>query len=138
MPSRFFVGLDVSWNVFDGFETSARTREANLRLRRYERQLEAYRAEISAQAYDVLALIAIQARQLQLNEKRSQATSESYRVAERDAAEGRLSAQALRERQLHAQETSLNVLRTRVTLLLALNDYLDLTLPAALELPPQS
>jgi len=132
----YFVGLDVSWNVFDGFETSARAREANFRLRRYERQLEAYRAEITAQAYDVLNHIAFQARQLQLNEKRAKATNEGYLVAERDATEGRLSSQALRERQLNSQETSLSVLRTRVSLLLALNDYLDLTLPAAIDLPP--
>ncbi len=132
----FFAGVEVSWNVFDGFETSARTREASARLRRMERQLEAYRAELSAQAYAVLDQIGFQVRQLQLNEKRAQATTEGLRSAERDAAEGRLSAQALRERQLSAQETSLNVLRARVTLLLALNDYLDLTLPAAVELAP--
>jgi outer membrane protein TolC len=129
-----FAGVEVSWNVFDGFETSARTREASARLRRMERQLEAYRAELSAQAYAVLDQIGFQVRQLQLNEKRAQATTEGLRSAERDADEGRLSAQALRERQLSAQETSLNVLRTRVTLLLALNDYFDLTLPAAVEL----
>jgi outer membrane protein TolC len=131
----YFAGLEVTWNVFDGFETSARVRESNLRMRRYERQLEAYRAELTAQAYDVLNTIYFQARQLTLNEKRAQATELGYRSAVQDASEGRLSAQSLRERQLNAREYSLNVLRTRITLLLALNDYLDLTLPAAIELP---
>ena len=131
----YFVGVDVSWNIFDGFETSARARESNLRFRRYERQLEAYRAELTAQAYDVLNIISIHAKQLSLNEKRAKATQGSFAVAERDAAEGRLSAQNLRERQLNNQETALNLLRTRVNLLLALNDYLDLTLPAAIDLP---
>jgi hypothetical protein len=64
--------------------------------------------------------------------------TESLRSAERDAGEGRLSAQALRERQIGAQESALNVLRTRVTLLVALNDFLDLTLPAAIELSPEA
>lgn len=134
----YFAGLEVSWNVFDGFETSARSREAATRLRRIERQLEAYRAELSAQAYGVLDQIEIQLRQLRLNEQRSRAMTESLRSAERDAGEGRLSAQALRERQIGAQESALNVLRTRVTLLVALNDFLDLTLPAAIELSPEA
>lgn len=133
----YFAGLEISWNVFDGFETSARKREASARMRRYERQLEAYCAELAAQAGDVLNTISLQLRQLQLNDTRASIATQSLTSAESDAAEGRLSAQALRERRIGAQETELNALRTRVTLLLALNDYLDLTLPVAVDLPAQ-
>ena len=130
----YFAGLEVNWNIFDGFANSAQIREANLRKRRYETLLAAYRAELTAQAYDVLNKIAIQARQLQLNEKRSQSTAESLKVAKLDAGEGRLSVQTLQERQLGFQKLQLEVLSTRVTLLLAINDYLDLTIPAAVSL----
>jgi len=133
-----FVGLDVNWNIFDGFETAAKVRESNLRRRRIELQLKAYQAELTAQAYTVLTQITSQARQLQLNEKRAQVANDNLGVLERQAAEGRISAQTLRDAQTSANDTNLNVLRTRVVLLLALNDFLDLTLPASIDLPAKS
>ncbi len=130
----YFVGVDVSWNIFDGFETSAKRREANFRLRRIERELAAYQDELRAQSFDLLRQIAFRARQLQLDERRAALSATTLATQEREAGEGRVSAAALRERRLASGESALNALRSRVTLLLALNDYLDLTLPAAVEL----
>jgi outer membrane protein TolC len=131
----FFVGLDITWNIFDGFQTSAKTRESNLRKRRYEAQLESYRAELTAQAYSILNQISFQARQLHLNEKRARVASDSIGVLGREAAEGRISAQTLSDRVANFNETNLGVLRSRVILLLSLNDFIDLTLPASIDLP---
>lgn len=131
---NYFVGIDVNWNIFDGFETSSRRREAQFRLRRIERELAAYQEELRAQSYDLLRQIAFRARQLQLDERRASLSSSTLATQEREAAEGRVSASALRERRLAAGENNLVALRSRITLLLALNDYLDLTLPAAVEL----
>jgi outer membrane protein TolC len=128
----YFIGLEVSWNVFDGLETSARSRESSARLRRIERNLEAYRAELAAQASNLLEQIGFLARQLTIDERRAVHQAEAFASAERDAAEGRLSAQTLNERRLSAHEFRVNALRSRVALLLALNDHLDLTLPVAL------
>lgn len=131
---NYFVGVDVSWNIFDGFETSAKRREANFRLRRIERELAAYQDELRAQSFDLLRQIAFRARQLQLDERRAALSASTLATQEREAKEGRVSTASLRERRLASGENELAALRSRVTLLLALNDYLDLTLPAAIEL----
>lgn len=126
----YFIGIDASWNVFDGGETSARKRESLLRQRRIEGQLEAYRAELRAQAINVVDQIAFLTRQFQLDERLAALVDQTFANQQREASEGRTSAQGFRQQQLAAQEGRLAAQRTRVRLLLALNDYLDLTLPA--------
>ncbi len=129
----YFVGVGVSWNVFDGFATSAKKRETLLRERRLERQLEAYRAELAAQSNNLLTQINFLARQLQIDQRRSEIGAQTFASQERDAKEGRLAPQAFRGAQLVYNETQLAALRTRVRLILALNDFLDLTLPVAVD-----
>ena len=128
-----FIGIDATWNVFDGFETSARKRESQLRQRRLERQLEAYRAELRAQAANVVEQIGFFARQYQLDERRAALSEQTFLIQKREMDEGRVSAPVFRQQQLAVQESRLGELRVRVRLLLALNDYLDLTLPAAVD-----
>ncbi len=124
-----FIGLDVSWNVFDGFQTSARKRESLLRQRRLERQLESYQSELRSQAINIVDQIAFLARQFQLDERRAALQEQAFTFQQRDADEGRTSPQVFRQQQLGMQESRLATFRMRVQLLLALNDYLDLTLP---------
>ncbi len=128
-----FIGIDATWNVFDGFETSARKRESLLRQRRLERQLEAYRAELRAQAANVVEQIGFFTRQYQLDERRAALSEQTFLIQKREMDEGRVSAPVFRQQQLAVQESRLGELRVRVRLLLALNDYLDLTLPAAVD-----
>ena len=132
----YFVGLDISWNVFDGYETSARKRETQLRQRRLERQLEAYRAELRAQSTQVVTQIGFIARQLQLDQRRAELAAQGFAAQERDAKQGRIAPQAFRANVLANNETQFAALRSRVRLLLAINDYLDLTLPAAVDYTP--
>jgi outer membrane protein TolC len=128
-----FIGIDATWNVFDGFETSARKRESRLRQRRLEQQLEAYRAELRAQAVNVVQQIGFLARQYQLDERRTALAEQSFNIQKREMDEGRMSAPVFRQHQLGIRESRLAELRVRVRLILALNDYLDLTLPAAVD-----
>lgn len=131
----FFIGLDVTWNIFDGFETSARKRETLLRQRRLERQLDAFRAELRFQSTNIVTEIAFAARQLTLAQRRGDLAAQNLAVQSRDAKEGRTSPQTYRQQELTHNEIQFAALRSRVQLLLALNDYLDLTLPAAVDLP---
>ncbi len=128
-----FIGIDASWNIFDGFETSARKRESQLRQRRLERQLEAYRSELRAQAVNVVVQIGFLARQYQLDERRAALAEQTFSIQKREMDEGRVSAPVFRQQQVAVQESRLAELRMRVRLLLALNDYLDLTLPAVVD-----
>jgi outer membrane protein TolC len=130
----YFVGIGMSWNVFDGFATSAKKRETLLRERRMERDLEAYRAELRSQGVTVVAQIGFIARQLQIDQRRAELATQSFELQERDAKDGRISAQAFRSVQVAHNEAQQTASRTRVRLLLAINDYLDLTLPASVNL----
>ena len=130
----YFVGIGMTWNVFDGFTTSAKKRETLLRERRLERQLEAYRGELRAQSVVVVSQIGFLARQLQIDQRRAELSTQSFGVQEREAKEGRVSAQAFRSVQVAQNEAQQAATRTLVRLLLAINDYLDLTLPAAVNL----
>ncbi len=129
----YFVGLGVSWNIFDGFATSAKKRESLLHERRLERQLEAYRAELLAQSTNLVSQISFIARQLQIDQRRAELATQSFGVQQRDAKEGRIAPQAFRSVQLAYNESQLPALRSRVMLILAINDYLDLTLPVAVD-----
>jgi outer membrane protein TolC len=130
----YFIGIGMTWNVFDGFTTAAKKRETQLRERRLERQLEAYRGELRAQSVVVVSQIGFIARQLQIDQRRAELSAQSFGVQEREAKEGRVSAQAFRSVQIAQNEVQQMAMRTRVRLLLAINDYLDLTLPAAVNL----
>jgi outer membrane protein TolC len=130
----YFVGIGMTWNVFDGFATAAKKRETLLRERRLERQLEAYRAELRAQSVVVVTQIGFIARQLQIDQRRAELSTQSFSTQQTEAKEGRIAPQAFRGVQLAHHETQQAVSRTRVRLLLAINDYLDLTLPASVNL----
>jgi len=131
----YFVGIGVSWNVFDGFATAAKKRETLLRERRLERQLGAYRAELLSQSTHLVRQIGFIARQLQIDQRRGDLATQAFNVQKRDAEEGRISPQTLRSLQLGYNETQLTALRTRVRLIMGINDYLDLTLPVAIDYP---
>ncbi|MCS6245061.1 MAG: TolC family protein [Opitutus sp.] len=130
----YFVGVSMAWNVFDGSSNSAKKREVLLRQRRLDAQLVAFRDELRLQCATVVAMIGFSARQLQIDQRRAELATQKFAVQERDAKEGRISQQELRSKQVVHNEAQQTVSRTRVRLLLAINDYLDLTLPAAVNL----
>ena len=130
----YFIGIGMTWNVFDGFTTAAKKRETQLRERRLERQLETYRGELRAQSVVVVSQIGFIARQLQIDQRRAELSAQSFIVQQLDAKEGRVSPQAFLGLQITQNEVQQTAMRTRVRLLLAINDYLDLTLPAAVNL----
>jgi outer membrane protein TolC len=130
-----FIGIDMSWNIFDGFATAARKRETLLKQRQLERQLADYRAELQAQSANVINQISFIARQLQLDERRAVLARQAFISQETDMKEGRTAPQAFRNQKIAFNDSQQATLRSRTRLLLALNDYLDLTLPAAIDLP---
>ncbi|EIP99830.1 outer membrane protein [Opitutaceae bacterium TAV1] len=127
--TTWFIGVDVNWNIFDGFETSQRKRESNLRRRRMETQFNAWEAELRAQSDAVLDDLSFQARRLALQQRRYQLAGDAWTRDQRDHAEGRLAATAFRDRQLAVYESELNILQARAALIMGVTDYLDLTAP---------
>ncbi len=125
-----FFGVSANWNIFDGFETSQRKRESNLRRRRIETALNTYEAELRAQSDSVLNNLSFQARRLAIQQRRYELTTDAFARSQRDRAEGQLSDTAFRERQQDIYDRELDILRARTSLLMGLADYLDLTATA--------
>lgn len=126
----YFAGIDVSWNIFDGFETRQRKLESTLRQRRLENDLAAFQSELAAQAADTLTQLHFQARRLDLEQQRFTLTRESFASSKRDLDEGRLASAAYRERELSLYDEELALATARAALLMGITDYLDLVTPA--------
>lgn len=127
----YFAGLDVSWNIFDGFETRHRRIESNLRRRRAETELNSFQATLAAEAAKLLDTLSLQTRRLDLEQRRLVLARSAFTSQQRDFEQGRLAAQAYREKQLTLQDAELTALRNHASLLMAFTDYLDLTTPVA-------
>ena len=126
----YFVGLNVHWNIFDGFSTSASKRESLLRARRYEVSLNNYKKEITAQAEQVLQQIAFQTKLVRLEAQRADLHAARYSSKHSESKSGRVSTKELHAHELNKSGADLNLIRTQSVLLLMLNDYLDLVTPA--------
>lgn len=129
--TTLFVGVGVRWNIFDGFETTHKRTETRLRINRLERELQAYEAEVKAQAANILTTIEFQARRLQIDERRFALATADLARKRQDRGSGLASDSQFKAQQLVHSEQELQLLRSRVALLLAISDYLDLTRPAA-------
>jgi outer membrane protein TolC len=127
----YFAGLDVTWNIFDGFETRHRRIESNLRRRRAETELNSFQATLAAEASKLLDTLSLQTRRLDLEQRRLVLARSAFASQQRDFEQGRLAAQAYREKQLALQDAELAALRNHASLLMAFTDYLDLTTPVA-------
>lgn len=129
----YFVGLSVSWNVFDGFTNRARKREALLRTRRVEQHLINLQNEISAQAKHVLQQLDFHVDQLRLDTDRAKLLKERYKFEKGELEAGRRSKTDLRNYAIQSADAQVNLVRSKSVLLLLINDYLDLTLPVIVE-----
>lgn len=125
----YFAGIDVSWNIFDGFETRQRKMESKLRQRRLENDLAQFQSELRAQATNTLTQLAFQSRRLDLEQQRFNLSRESFSSSQRERDEGRLAAATFRERQLSLQDEELALNTARAALLMGITDYLDLVTP---------
>ncbi|MEY4489275.1 MAG: hypothetical protein RIQ79_1783, partial [Verrucomicrobiota bacterium] len=126
----YFAGLDVSWNIFDGFETRHRRIESNLRRRRAETELSSFQAALAAEAANLLDTLSFQTRRLDLEQRRLELARATFASQKREFETGLLAAQSYREKQLALQDAELSALRNHAALLMAFTDYLDLTTPA--------
>lgn len=125
----YFAGIDMSWNIFDGFETRQRKLESKLRQRRLENDLSAFREELAAQAANTVTELSFQARRLDLEQQRFNLTRDSISSSKRDFDEGRLAPATYRERQLASFDEELSLVTHRAALLMGITDYLDLVTP---------
>ena len=125
----YFMGLSVNWNIFDGFSTSASKRESLLRKNRYQVSLNNYKKEITAQAKHILEQIEFQVKLVRIELKRAELHAARYTSKYDESEDGRISSKQLQAHALDKSNADLNLIRAQSSLLLMLNDYLDLVTP---------
>ncbi|MGE9289520.1 MAG: TolC family protein [Puniceicoccales bacterium] len=121
---RYFAGLSVSWNVFDGFATQANRRINLLQKRRLESQIRTNIELLEEERYQMTNDLLVMIRKQRLVERRFELDSRIYSRVKSLYSEGRVSTNEFRttQEEFYADEFSLHV--ARASLLQAVADYL--------------
>lgn len=116
----FFAGLQVQWNLFDGYETRGRKMAALARQRLSEGRLTQARQNARRQARTALETLAYRARQMQSREDRLLLQERQWQLREEQSSRGAASPQeVLHDRTAH-DAARLAALQARVDYWLAL------------------
>jgi len=123
---RWFAGLSVSWNVFDGFATQASRRINLLQKRRLESQIQTNIEILEEEQTQIANNLLVMIRKQRLVERRFELDSKIYSRVKQQYGEGRISVSKFRESQagFYADEYNLHV--ARASLLQAVADYLGI------------
>lgn len=124
-----FAGIQISWNIFDGFQTRNEKIEATTKLRRMEMQLNQLSAELKLQAMEMLDHLLFEVRDLAIQESMFESETIQLSNKEADAQEGRISAQALNREKHRLGLSELALHQRRANLILSINDYQNLVTP---------
>lgn len=121
---RWFAGLSVSWNIFDGFATQADRRINLLQKRRLESQIRTNIEILDEERTRMTDRLLVMVRKQRLVERRFELDSRIYSRVKQQYGEGRVSANEFRTTQaeFYSDEYSLHV--ARASLLQAIADYL--------------
>jgi len=121
---RWFAGLSVSWNVFDGFATQASRRINLLQKRRLESQIRTNIEILDEERTKMSNNLLVMIRKQRLVERRFDLDSKIYSRVKQQFSDGRVSMNEFRKSQaeFYADEYSLHV--ARASLLQAVADYL--------------
>lgn len=121
---RWFAGLSVSWNVFDGFATQANRRTNLLERRRLQSQILTNIEILNEEKSVIKDELSVMIRKQRLAERRFELDSRIYSRVKSEFSDGRISANEFRSTQaeFYAQEYALHV--ARAALLETVADYL--------------
>jgi len=121
---RWFAGLSVSWNVFDGFATQANRRINLLERRRLQSQIQTNIEILNEEKTAIKNELLVMIRKQRLAERKFELDSRIYSRVKSEFSDGRVSANEFRATQVdyYAQEFALHV--ARASLLRVIADYL--------------
>lgn len=96
----FFAGVEVNWNIFDGFEARSRRAASSTRLRLEERRRGRLETEWRHDLEDLESRVRFREREMSVADKRLALAEESLERARADFEAGRLSAIDLARREV--------------------------------------
>ena len=121
---RWFAGLSVSWNIFDGFATQASRRINLLEKRRLESQMKTNSERLDEQRVEIRSDLLNMVRKQRLAERRFELESRIYSRVKGEFSEGRVSTNEFRKTQSEYYQKEYNLHLSRFTLLRSITDYL--------------
>lgn len=124
-----FGGINVSWNIFDGFRTKHQKIEAKLKHRRLEAKLNRLSDDLGLEQQSMVDRLQSQVEQTDVLEKRYKLQLRSFENSQTEAQAGRLSTSELTLAESRLSELKVTLLEARAMLLMQMSDYLDLIEP---------
>ncbi|MFP4352086.1 MAG: TolC family protein [Puniceicoccaceae bacterium] len=121
---RWFAGLSVSWNVFDGFATQASRRINLLEKRRLESRMRSNEQLLDEQRIEIHSELLSMIRKQRLAERRFDLDSRIYSRVKGEYSEGRVSTNQFRQTQSDFYVKEYNLHLSRFLLLRTITDYL--------------
>ncbi len=116
----YYSGVNVNWNIFDGFATRAAVRQAKVLVRQSERALDDARTQLAQDLADGSTDVTLTVKELQIAEERFAQTSSRQQVDEDLRKSGRLADAEWQTRRGAAQVERANLYRLRGGLILLL------------------
>jgi outer membrane protein TolC len=121
---RYFAGLSVSWNVFDGFATQANRRINLLEKRRLESRIRTNISVLEEERRKTRNDLLVMVRKQRLAERRFELDSRIYSRVKSEYSDGRVSANEFRRTQSDFYAKEYNLHLARAELLRTIADYL--------------
>lgn len=123
---RYFAGLSISWNIFDGFATQANRRINLLEGRRLESEMRSNVYRLNNQEQEMRNQLVIMIRKQRLAERRFDLDTRIYSRIKNQYGTGRVSPNDFRDTQIDYYEQEFLVHLARSNLLEAVTDYVEL------------
>jgi hypothetical protein len=120
MRVGYFAGVQVNWNVFDGWETNALKRSTLARKRAHELRREDSLGQRASRAATLLAELRLNRSQIEVREKRQGLIERRTQLLRQQADRDLVSGTDLMEGEIHHLEVTRQLLEARVNYLVNL------------------
>lgn len=123
--TSLFVGIEVTWDIFDGFESRGRRRAALAHRRLEERRMERQRSEWAAEIQRLETSVEASGRELKLQEEKLELSCRRLAQRREDFERGLISETSFYAAKLAYSENDLAVAEARAAYLLAIAELIS-------------
>jgi outer membrane protein TolC len=123
----FTGGINVNWNIFDGFRTRHQKMEAKIKQRRLKAQLENSVNELLLEQQRILNALRLRLRELNILEQQFSIQTEQHLNAQKDLQAGRITEPQLQASALALESMRYKLYKARANTLMGISDYKEFT-----------
>jgi len=117
------AGINVTWNIFDGFRTKHQKIEAKLKQRRLEAELKNHALDLMEEQQQIIDSLLLKFRELNIIEQQFTIKATKHMEAEKDFEAGRSTKSQRQSSRLALESLQLEVYRKRADTLMGVSDY---------------